>query len=147
MHKSFLKIAATGLLVLGVALWGTQTRAQDAAQGGAQAGAPQGEHAGHGQHMSPDEQLQRMGQALSLTDDQKSQIKPILEDRQKQMEALHSDTSVPDDQKRTKMRSIMEDSNNKIRGVLNDEQKQKFDQMQQRMHERMHKPPAAGSNQ
>jgi hypothetical protein len=33
-----------------------------------------------------------------------------------------------------KMRSIMEDSNGKIRNVLNDDQKKQFDGMQQHMH-------------
>jgi len=144
MSKRLLTIAATGL-VLGVIWWGTATRAQDAAQGGAQAGA-QPEHMGHGHWANPDEQLQRMSQALNLTDDQKSQIKPILVDRHKQMEALRSDASASEDDKRAKMRSLMQDSNSKIRAVLNDEQKQKFDEMQQRMHERTHKPPAPANN-
>jgi len=143
MNKRLWSIAATGLLVLGVTLWGTATKAQE----GPPPGGAQAEHMGHGHWANPDEQLQRMGQALNLTDDQKSQIKPILEDRQKQMEALRSDTSVSQDDRRTKMRSIMEDSNSKIRAVLNDQQKQKFDEMQQRIHARMHKPAAPPNNQ
>ena len=140
MHKRFLSITATAtLLALGIAIAG----AQDTPQNGAQAGAPQGEHnerMGPRHRMSPEEQLQRMGERLNLTDDQKNQIKPILEDRQKQMEALHAETSGSQEDRRAKMRSIMEDSNTKIRGILNDDQKQKFDQMQQRMRERTRKP-------
>jgi hypothetical protein len=82
--------------------------------------------------MSPDEELQRLDKALKLTDDQKGQIKPILEDRQQKMESLRSDTSLSAEDRRSKMRSIFEESNGKIRNTLNDDQKKSFDEMQQR---------------
>ncbi|HEV2380080.1 MAG TPA: hypothetical protein VG206_09840 [Terriglobia bacterium] len=137
----FLSIAAAGLLTLGVVFYGSQARAQsqpaqgDQAQGGQAQG---GGHMGHGGPMNPERQLQRLSENLTLTDDQKQQIKPILEGRQKQMEQLHADTSTSMDDKRAKMHSLMEDSNTKIRAVLNDDQKQKFDKMQERMRDRMH---------
>jgi hypothetical protein len=84
--------------------------------------------------MSPDEELQRMDKSLKLTDDQKSQIKPILEDRQQKMQSLRSDTSLSEQGRRDKMRSIMDDSNSKIRAVLNDDQKKTFDEMHKRGH-------------
>jgi hypothetical protein len=97
--------------------------------------------------MTPDEELQRLDKALKLTDDQKNQIKPILEDRQQKMQSLRSDTSLSQEDRRSKMRSTFEDSNGKIRGVLNDDQKKKFDEMQQ--HGRGHMGghgPGGGSN-
>ena len=84
MYKRLLKIAASGLLVLAVALCGVQANAQS---------GPSGEHTGRRHRMSPDEELQRLDMALKLTDDQKGQIKPILEDRQQKMQSLRSDTS------------------------------------------------------
>jgi hypothetical protein len=93
--------------------------------------------------MSPDEELQRLDKALKLTDDQKGQIKPILEDRQQKMESLRSDTSLSDQDRRSKMRSIFEESNGKIRNALNDDQKKSFDEMQQRGRGRR---PSGGSN-
>lgn len=132
----FLTAAATGLLALGVVLGGSQAKAQsEPAQGGQAEG--QGHRMGRGGFMSPERQLQRLNENLNLTDDQKSQIKPILEDRQKAMEQLHNDSSMSEDDKRAKMHSLMEDSNTKIRAVLNDDQKQKFDKMQERMRDRM----------
>jgi hypothetical protein len=83
--------------------------------------------------MDPDRQLQHMTQALNLTADQQSQIKPVLVDRQQKLQALFQDQSLSQDDRRAKSRSIIEDSNSKIKAVLNDEQKQKFDAMQQRM--------------
>ena len=134
MHKRLLSIAASGLLVLGVALCAGPAGAQE---------PPSGEHMGQ-QHrmMNPDEELTRLDSRLKLTDDQKSQIKPILEDRQKKVADLHHDTSVSPEDRRGKMRSIMEESNGKIRDVLNDDQKKQFDEMQQhgRGHMGGHRP-------
>jgi hypothetical protein len=92
---------------------------------------------GRGHRMTPDEQLQRLDKSLKLTDDQKASIKPILEDRQKKMESLHSDTSLSREDRMSKMKSIMDESNGKIRDVLNDDQKKQFDEMQQHMRGRM----------
>jgi Spy/CpxP family protein refolding chaperone len=133
MYKRLLKIAASGLLVLAVALCGVQANAQS---------GPSGEHTGRRHRMSPDEELQRLDKALKLTDDQKGQIKPILEDRQQKMQSLRSDTSLSEQDRRSKMKSTMEDSNSKIRDVLNDDQKKKFDEMQQhgRGHMQGHQP-------
>ena len=122
MNKRLLTIAASGLLVLGVALCGVQAKAQ---------AGPPGGHMGRGHQMSPDEELQRLDKALKLNDDQKGQIKPILEDRQQKMQGLRSDTSLSEQDRRSKMRSTMEDSNKKIRDVLTDDQKKTFDEMHQ----------------
>jgi len=133
MYKRLLTIAASGLLVLGVALCGVQANAQ---------AGPSGEHMGRGHRMTPDEELQRLDKALKLNDDQKNQIKPILEERQQKMQSLRSDTSLSEQDRRSKMKSTMEDSNSKIRDVLNDDQKKKFDEMQQhgRGHMEGHRP-------
>jgi hypothetical protein len=98
--------------------------------------------------MSPDEELQRLDKALKLNDDQKGQIKPILEDRQQKMQSLRSDTSLSQQDRWSKMRSIREDSNGKIRSVLNDDQKKKFDEMDQHGGRHMHgQGPGGGPNQ
>ncbi len=129
MCQRLLIIAASGLLVLGVGLCGVPANAQT---------GPSGEHMARGHRMmTPDEELQRMDKALKLTDDQKNQIKPILEDKQQKMQSLRSDTSLSEQDRRSKMRSIMEGSNGKIRDVLNDDQKKNFDEMQQHRRGRM----------
>ena len=128
MYKRLLTAAASGLLVLGVALG---VNAQEP-------GPPPGGPMGQRHRMSPGrQQLQRLDKSLKLTDDQKASIKPILEDRQKKMESLHSDTSLSREDRMTKMRSIMEESNGKIRDVLNDSQKKQFDEMDQHRRGRM----------
>jgi len=86
--------------------------------------------------------LEHLSQTLNLTDDQKGQVKTILEDRQQKMKSLHSDSSLSEQDRRSKMRTMFRESNDKIRALLNDDQKQKFDQMQSRGRERMHNPSA-----
>jgi periplasmic protein CpxP/Spy len=134
MLKRFVVILSTAMLAFGVALAGAQTSSQSSSDN-AQAGPPEGGHM-RGQRMSVDQQVEHLSKALNLTDDQKNQIKPILEDRRQQMESIHSDSSLSPEDRRSKMRTLMEDSNTKLRAVLNDDQKSKFDQMQSRMRER-----------
>jgi len=127
MYNRFLTVLASGLLVLGVA---SGASAQES-------GPPQGGAMGRGHHMTPDEQLQRLDKSLKLTDDQKASIKPILEDREKKMASLHSDTSLSREDRMTKMHSIMEETDGKIRDLLNEDQKKQFEEMRQHMRGRM----------
>jgi len=81
--------------------------------------------------MDPDRQLQRMTRELGLTADQQNQIKPLLVDRQQKIGAIFQDQSLSRPDRRARMQSIREDSRSKIEAVLNDQQKQKFESMQQ----------------
>lgn len=81
-------------------------------------------------------QLERMTTELNLTPDQVTQIKGIQADTHKQMLALRDDTSTPQEDKRDKMMAIRKVSQEKVRSVLTDDQKTKFDAMQTRMRER-----------
>lgn len=118
-----------------------------------QAGAPEGHRGGPG--MGGEKRLDRMTKQLNLSPDQASQIKAIDQDSMTQMKALHDDTSTAQPDKRAKMMSIHEASDTKIRAVLNDEQKTKFDAMQAHMKERAKNrrggdqgpPPPPPSNQ
>ncbi len=131
MSKHVIKIAASAVLIFGLGLCGARANAQ--------AGPPDTAHSGRGHRMSPDQQLDHLSKALNLTDDQKNQIRPILQDRSEKMQSIRSDSALSREDRRTRMREAFEDSGNKIRSVLNDDQKQKFDQMQQRRHDRMQK--------
>ena len=92
---------------------------------------------GHrGGMMDPDQRLAHMTKRYKLTADQQSQIKPILQDEQQQMQSMRSDTSSSREDKRAKMQSMHQASTQKIEAVLTDEQRQKFDADQQKMQER-----------
>jgi Spy/CpxP family protein refolding chaperone len=94
-------------------------------------------HHGGGHMMDPDQRLAHMTKRYNLTADQQSQIKPILQDEQQQMQTMRSDTSMSRDDKRAKMMSMHQESTQKIEAVLTDQQKQKFEADQQKMKEHM----------
>jgi len=86
------------------------------------------------QRRTPDEVVAMLDSKLSLSDDQKAKIKPIIEERQEKIRALAGSSS----RRRKKMRemkSIMEDSDKKINAVLNDEQRKQYKEIEDQMRE------------
>ena len=116
------------------------------AQDPAPAPAPQAQdgNGGRGGRMQ-ERQMEMMTQKLNLTADQQTQVKAINQDTMKQMMALRDDTSLSQDDKRSKMMDLRKSSSDKIRGILTDEQKPKFDEMQAQMRERMKERQQSGS--
>jgi Spy/CpxP family protein refolding chaperone len=110
-------------------------------------GTPADTTGGQGQHHgmpSIDERLQHMTMALNLSDDQQAKVRSILKDQQNQMGPLKQDTSMSQQDRRAKFQQIHEATKQKIRDVLNDGQKAKFDQMQGRHKEGMGKHEGQG---
>jgi periplasmic protein CpxP/Spy len=111
------------------------------AQGGGD--QPQGQRRGM---FNVDDQLKRMTERLTLTADQQAKIKPILEDRSQQMQALMKDDTLSQDELRSKARGILEATTSKIRDVLTDDQKKKYDEMQREMRDRMRQRQSGGDS-
>jgi protein CpxP len=86
--------------------------------------------------MTPQAELDRLTKELNLTKDQQDKIKPILEDQQKQMQALREDTSTSMEDRMPKMRDIRKTHVDQIRAILTSDQQAKFDDMQKKMMER-----------
>lgn len=82
--------------------------------------------------------IEMLTKRLSLTPDQVTQVKAIDADTMSQMKALRADTTTAQADKRSQMMAIHQASQDKIRNVLTDEQKTKFDAMQTKMKERRH---------
>jgi len=116
-----------------------QGQGQGQGQGGWQRGGPRGP-------MSPDDRLKEMIADLNLTADQQAKIKPILVDQQKKMDDLRNDNSSGGDRQamRQKFEQIRTDANQKIRAVLDDKQKAKFDQEEQDREQRMQRRGGPG---
>ena len=128
MNKQLCTFAMSALLAMGIAIGAptgqNEPQAPDATK------APRG-------HADPNRQLKMLTKRLNLTDDQQKQILPVLTDRQQQFESIRNDSSLSPDDRREKMKALREDSDAKIKAVLNDNQKQTYEQMQQKMRERM----------
>lgn len=77
--------------------------------------------------------VKMLSEKLNLSDDQQTKIKAIFADQHQQMQAIRDDSSLSQDDKRSKMHSLRDATHAKIREILNDDQKQKFDQMVQEM--------------
>jgi len=101
---------------------------------------PQGGWQGRGGDREGRE-LEHMTKALNLTPDQVTQIKAIHADGRQQMEALRNDTSTPQADKRAKFQALHQAQETKVKALLNDDQKAKYDAMQSRMRERQEDRP------
>jgi len=120
--------------------------AQDAAPA-----APQGQMGPRGGGRMEARQVEMLTKRLNLTADQQTQVKAIDDDTMKQMATVRNDTSLSQDDKRAKMMDIRKGSQDKIRAVLTDEQKTKYEALLAEMRDRMRErgqggggtPPAA----
>jgi protein CpxP len=81
-------------------------------------------------------QVEFLTKKLNLTPDQVTQVKAIDEDAMKQSKAVREDASIAGPDKRAKMMDIHKASQDKIRALLTDDQKTKFDALQTQMRER-----------
>lgn len=85
--------------------------------------SPPGRHSGV---VPMDVQLHRLSEQLKLTDEQRPKVKTVLEERSKQLQALWGDSSLSQEERRSKMRSIEEETNQKMKGILTPEQFAKY---------------------
>jgi Spy/CpxP family protein refolding chaperone len=75
-----------------------------------------------------EERLEEFSKKLDLNDDQKAQVKTILESAQAETKELRQ-AEGSRREKGSRLREIGKETNGKIRAVLNDEQKKKFDEL------------------
>lgn len=80
--------------------------------------------------------LDMMTQKLNLSDQQKDQLKPILADRRQQMQALRASGDRPMKKKR-EAKSVMRDSDAKIKVILTADQWTQYQQLKSQMREEM----------
>jgi periplasmic protein CpxP/Spy len=83
--------------------------------------------------------LQELSTELNLTDDQKTQLKPVLQDEFKQLKALHDDASLSPDQKKTKATEIHESAKSQINSILTPDQQKKLGEMKEKAKENLEK--------
>ena len=128
MRASKLTASLLGLfLCAGLAMAQEPAQSQDDSAPAAQSAPPPAQR----RPPNPARQARRLGRQLGLSAGQVTQIEPMLADRQQQLENLRTDPTLTPQQRRAQARGIMQDSNSKIEAVMNDSQKQQYEQMQQ----------------
>ena len=75
------------------------------------------------------EKLQHISTELNLTDDQKTQLKPMLQSEVQELQAVKNDTSLSPDQKEAKAKAIHQSFKSQISNVLTPEQQKKWASM------------------
>jgi len=93
----------------------------------------------------PAEMVKHLTQELNLTSDQQSKVLAILQDQQKQMQALRDDTTTAPEDRRAKFMELHKNTSSQIRAVLTDDQQKKFDDMMQKRDQGM--GPRRGNSQ
>ncbi len=129
MKKQIITLALTtffGLGVIGVAVAAPQQDQQ----------APAPTQAREHRPVDPNRQVKMLSKRLNLSADQQNQLLPILTNREQQIAALRADNTLSAKDRHAKMREIRESSDAQIRALLNDNQKQAYDQMLQQHRER-----------
>lgn len=105
-------------------------------QQAAPSAAPPEQGYGHG-HMDPAKRAAMLTKRLNLNSGQQSKLQDILKSEQSQMESLRADSSLSQDDRRSKMMEIRKSTNDQIRGLLDPDQQKKWDEMQSRREEWM----------
>lgn len=141
LKHSLLALSLAGLIYAAPAV--AQNAAQNAAPNAAppdQQSAPnaqQQQWRGHGHgEMDPAKHAGMLARKLTLTADQQTKVQEIFKSEQSQMESMHSDSSMPRDQRHAKMMEIHKASDDQVRALLDPTQQKKWDEMQANREER-----------
>ncbi len=108
-----ISLATAGLLVLGQVALAGQYAGPNRDRGGLRV-------------MDPGQRLERLSKELKLTDEQKAQLMPILEDEQKQFQAIRNDDSLSREERWSKMQGIRQASRERMNAVLTPAQQEKL---------------------
>lgn len=131
MKKTYVAVVLNVCMIAGISTT-LPAHAQQQEQGAS--ATTQGER---GAQITPEQVVERLAAKLDLTGDQKQQITPIIAERQEKMKALRSDTSLRKYQRGRKMKSVMEESDEKINKVLNEQQRKQYAELKKQMREEM----------
>ena len=142
LKQSLLILAAAGLISIAAPFAGAQDSNQQ----------PPPTQENGGRHHGPPDPAKRTAELtkrLNLTSDQEPKVLAALQSEHSQMESLHQDSSLSQQDRHAKMMDIRKSTDDQIRGVLDATQQKKWDEMQANKHEGMHNghggPPEGGA--
>ena len=125
-----MKFTKTSLIIMAVAgVLALSSSSQ--AQTNTPPGGRQGQGGGGARGRGAEQQLQQFSEQLKLTDAQKPKVKAALEEQVKKLQDLRADTTLSQQDRRTKMQTIRDDFGKQMKEILTADQYKKFEEIQQ----------------
>jgi periplasmic protein CpxP/Spy len=144
LKQCLLILAAAGLISIAASF----ASAQDSQSNNQQTASQDHGRWRHG-HEDPAQRTAELTKQLNLTSDQQTKVQDALQAEHSQMESLHQDSSLSQQDRRAKMMDIRKSTDEQIRGLLDSTQQKKWDEMQAKREQWMQKghggQPEAGS--
>jgi len=126
LKQCLLVLLAVGLIAVAVPFAAAQS-SNDSPPSNQPAQANGGWH--HGPP-DPAERTKELTKHLNLTPDQQTKVQDILQSQHSQMETLHQDSSLSQQDRHAKMMDIRKTGDTQIRALLDSTQQKKWDEMQ-----------------
>ncbi len=128
------------LTVVGITLMFAMSGVGQAAapQANTPAENPQGQGDVNSGVPSVERHLQFLSEKLGLSEDQQAQTKPILQEMHDASQKVMQNKKLSDQERTSKIRACHLRADTKLRKILNDDQKQKLDQIEQDAHMDLH---------
>jgi periplasmic protein CpxP/Spy len=98
------------------------------------------------QGADPQKQAAHMAKRLALSDDQSSKLLGILQNRQQQVASVRGDSSLSQQDRRAKMRSIQQDTESQINALLTPAQQTQYANLKQMQRQRMQNARSQGAS-
>jgi hypothetical protein len=102
--------------------------------------------ASRGERRGPNiqQRVERLSTELKLNEEQKVKVTALFEKEAKQRREIFADSSLPREERRDKMRALVEDQNKQLKTILTAEQFEKWQKMREEM--RTRRPGRPGQN-
>ena len=145
--QSVIALAAAGLISVAMPFATAQSSPSNDQQ------APPSQQNGMRRHgpMDPAERVRELTKQLKLTPDQQTKVQDMYESARSQMECLHHDSSISQEERHNKMMEIHQHVDAQVRALLDPGQQKKWDEMQAKREQMMRNgrpgPPEGGSGQ
>jgi Spy/CpxP family protein refolding chaperone len=92
------------------------------------------------------DQLQKLSEALNLTEDQKTQLKPIFEDARTRSQAVRQNAQLTPEEKSQQTMQIRKETQEKVSAILTPEQREKLKEIRKQQRAARQAKPQATAN-
>lgn len=137
LKQSLLVVAAAGLISIAAPFATAQNTPSQSQFNDRQSQTAQDNGRRHHGPPDPVERTRELTKHLRLNSDQQTKVQDALVSQRSQIVSLHQDSSLSEQDRRSKMMEIRKSTDQQIRGLLDSNQQRKWDAMQARREQRM----------